>query len=72
MNKQPQNPKIMRSVDFATFGVPVVAYVKRIDLNGIRAYALHGADGEALGIEASEDLAALAARHKNLLPVLIQ
>jgi hypothetical protein len=62
----------MKTADFAAFGVPVVAYVKRVDLGGIHAYALHGADGEPLSIEASEDMAALAARQKNLMPVMVQ
>lgn len=70
--KQPENLKVMRSTDFMMFGVPVVAYIKRINLSGITAYSLHGADGEPLGVEASEDLAALAARQKNLFAVLVQ
>ncbi len=65
--------KAMKSTEFASLGVPVVAYVKRVDLtDGMSAYALHGADGAPLGMEASEALAALAARDKNLLPVMVQ
>jgi hypothetical protein len=64
--------KTMKKADFANFGVPVVAYVRRVELGGFTAYALHGADGEPLGIEVSEDLAALAARQHNLMPVMVQ
>ena len=72
MMKYADMPRFMKPADFAAFGVPVVAYVKRIDLEGTTAYAVHGADGEPLAIEASEDLAALHAKHRNLLPVMVQ
>ena len=63
----------MKNAEFANFGVPVVAYVKKVQLvNGITAYALHGADGAPIGIEANEDLATLAVRHKNMMPVMVQ
>lgn len=63
----------MKRAEFANFGVPVVAYVKRVQLvNGITAYAVHGADGAPIGIEANEDMAALSARHKNMMPVMVQ
>lgn len=64
--------KGMKHAEFVNFGVPFVAYVKRIDLGGIAAFALHGADGEPLSVEPSEDLAILAARQKNLTPVKVQ
>jgi hypothetical protein len=64
--------KAMKRAEFINFGVPVVAYIKRIDINGIPAFALHGADGEPLGVEASEDMAVLSARYKNLMPVKVQ
>lgn len=64
--------RTMTVADFASFGVPVVAYVKRVNVEGHAAYAVHNADGTPIGIEDSMDLAALAARHKNLFPVLVQ
>lgn len=67
------NIREMKRSEFANLGVPLVAYVKRIQLiNGITAYAVHGADGAPLGIEANEDMAALSARHKNMMPVMVQ
>lgn len=67
------NIRELKRAEFANFGVPVVAYVKRVQLvGGITAYAVHGADGEPLGIEANEDLAALSVRQKNMLPVMVQ
>ncbi len=71
-NPRQHDHLIMKMSDFAAFGVPVVAYVKKIERGGVAAYAVHGADGQPLSIEASEDLAALAARNKNLLPVMVQ
>ena len=71
-NTQADYIRAMKAADFQSLGVPVVAYVKRVDLGGIPAYALHGADGTALGIEASEDRAAMAAISKNLFPVMVQ
>lgn len=70
--KMPNDHLIMKMSDFAAFGVPVVAYVKKIDLDGVPAYSVHGADGQPLSVESSEDLAAMAARHKNLMPVMVQ
>ncbi|MCB1538776.1 MAG: DUF1150 family protein [Alphaproteobacteria bacterium] len=64
--------RTMNASEFQALGGPLVAYVRRIDMGGIPAYALHGADGTKLGLEASEDLAALAARERDLLPVMVQ
>ena len=63
--------RAMKEKEFMHFGVEVVAYVRKVDMGGMTAYALHGADGQTLGIEVSEDLAALSARHKNLMPVMV-
>lgn len=71
-NRHAHDHLIMKNSDFAAFGVPVVAYVKKVDLGGVAAYAVHGADGQPISIEASEHLAALSARNKNLLPVMVQ
>lgn len=73
MNNTFDSIRAMKNAEFANFGVPVVAYVKKVQLvNGITAYALHGADGAPIGIEANEDLATLAVRHKNMMPVMVQ
>lgn len=71
-NSQADFIRAMKSADFQALGVPVVAYVKRIERDGVPAYALHSADGTALGVEASEDRAAMAALNKNLFPVMVQ
>jgi hypothetical protein len=72
MRNETDNFKAMKRAEFINFGVPVVAYIKRVDINGLPAFALHGADGEPLGIEESEDMAVLSARYKNMLPVKVQ
>lgn len=65
--------KDMKVAEFMNFGMPLVAYIRPIDLaGGIHAYAVHSADGEPLGIEATEDMAVIFARQKNLMAVKVQ
>jgi len=63
--------KVMGAHDFAMFGVPVVAYVKPVSIGGHRAFSLHSADGTPLEMLETEDLAALSAHQRNLLPVVV-
>lgn len=57
--------------DFARFGVPVIAYVKPVELKGHRFFALYSADGTRLGTEDTEMGATRAAHERNLLPVIV-
>ena len=63
--------KIMGVQDFAAFGVPVVAYVKPLDIDGHRAFGLFNADGTQIETLATEDMAAISAHRRNLLPVVV-
>jgi len=63
--------KIMGVRDFASFGVPVVAYVKPLDVDGHKAFGLFSADGIQIETVATEDMAAISAHRRNLLPVVV-
>lgn len=64
--------KVANTGDFATFGHTVIAYVKKMDIDGQEAYAIFGANGEKIGAEPSENLAMITAQHMNLFPVVVQ
>lgn len=67
-----KNIKVMGVQDFASFGVPIVAYVKPIiDDEGHRVFSLHNADGSQIETLATEDMAAISAHRRNLLPVVV-
>ena len=72
MNKQSLTLKLIHNGDFENFGVSVIAYVKKVDLAGLTAYAIHGADGKSLGIEPTEAMALSVAQQRNLFPVMVQ
>lgn len=61
----------MTMQDFAHFGVPIIAYVKPIEHDGMRLFELYSADGICLGTEDTEMGATRAAHERNLLPVVV-
>jgi len=63
--------KVMGVQDFVNFGVPVVAYVKPVFLDGHKAFTLFNADGTEIETLDSEDKAAISAHRRNLLPVVV-
>jgi len=48
-----------------------IAYIKAVTVDGIRAYAIHAADGTALAIVKDRDLAFAAVRQHELEPVSV-
>ena len=44
--------------DFAAMGMQQIAYVKQVDQDGHEAFAVHAADGSALAMAPSHELAA--------------
>jgi len=52
----------------AMFGEGTAAYIKRIEVDGATAWAIHGADGEELAIMDDRDVAFAAARQHDLEP----
>jgi len=66
-----KNLKIMGVQDFASFGVPIVAYVKPLDIGGHKAFGLYNADGTQIETLETEDMAAISAHRRNLMPVVV-
>ena len=74
MNKNEANkaaPAHVRvsAADLAQWGSGFIAYVKPGEGEG--AYAIHGADGRALGIATGREVAFAAARQNGLEPVSV-
>ncbi len=63
--------KELSSQDFLNFGVHDVAYIRAVVVEGVKAYAVHAADGTPLSVMESSDSAEIAARHNDLEPVSI-
>ncbi|HET8728143.1 MAG TPA: DUF1150 family protein [Alphaproteobacteria bacterium] len=60
----------MSSVDFATYGVHELAYVKPVVAEGGEAaFAVHAADGTPLAVLATRDLAFAVVRQNDMEPV---
>lgn len=55
----------------AALGVPYLAYVKPIEVEGGVRYALHHADGSEIGVLETRDVAFAAARQHDLEPVSV-
>jgi len=54
--------------DFAKLGVGEVAYVKKVELNGELAFAVHGADGQRLVVATDRAVALTLTRQNDLEP----
>lgn len=70
----PQLPRLSRDmslVDFATFGVEQLAYIKPVVIEGTPAYAVHGADGRPLAAVGDRDIAFALVRQNDLEPVSV-
>jgi len=50
-------------------GYRVLAYVKPAEIEGVAGYAIHGADGAAIGFAPSEAHAVMAIRENGMQPV---
>ena len=65
----PSKSKQLSEEDFAAYGCSQLAYVKRIDADGIVAYAAHAADGSYLSHFADYADACFALRQHDLDPL---
>ncbi len=45
--------------EFLTYGLDDMAYVRPVQIDGVTAYAVHGADGTPLAVQKSHDEAAV-------------
>lgn len=61
----------MSQSDFARWGVPQVAFVKRIVVDDVAGWSIHAADGTQMGLAPSRDLAFAAIKQHELEPVSV-
>ena len=61
----------MTAPEFAHLGFADVAYVKRIVINNEIVYAIHAADGSAMGVTRDRDTAMATVRQHGLEPVSV-
>ncbi len=52
-------------------GVSQLAYVKPVMMNGVRAYAIHAADGEQMAVAGDQDLAVAAIVQHEMAAALV-
>jgi hypothetical protein len=75
MNEHYDNKAIslrgMSTTDFAAWGTPDVAYVKRVVVNDEEGWSIHAADGTQMGLAPTRDLAFAAIRQHDLEPVSV-
>jgi len=61
----------MSAHDLAQWGLNVIAYVKKVPVQGGEAFAIHAANGEPLGLAADRDTAFATVRQNDLEPVSV-
>ncbi|MEK7801159.1 MAG: DUF1150 family protein [Pseudomonadota bacterium] len=64
--------KSLTPQSFLALGNGHVAYIRSLDVNGNKAYAIHGADGTVLTLVDSLENAISLARQNDLDPVTLQ
>lgn len=64
-----RNP--MSEADFASWGMPEVAFVKRVMLDQSVGWSIHAADGTQMGMAPSRDLAFAAIKQHELEPLSV-
>ncbi|MDT7950727.1 MAG: DUF1150 family protein [Acetobacteraceae bacterium] len=55
----------------AQLGVPDMAYIKPVFMNGAAAFAIHAADGSPMAVAVERDLAIAAVVQHEMLPALV-
>lgn len=74
MNKEFTPHPISRTIspsDFADWGMPEVAFIKRVETDGEIGWAIHAADGTPMGLASSRELAFAAVTQHELEPVSV-
>ena len=61
----------MTASQFAQLGMPLIAYVKPVVVNGDNAFAIHGADGSPMGMAPGLDVAMAAVLQHEMLAVRV-
>lgn len=63
--------KDLTKQDFLNFGIQQVAYIRPIQVQNRKAYAIHAADGTPLSVMDTFDTAMIAVRHNDLEPATV-
>lgn len=71
MNHANGNIRAITSRELYALGVQNIAYVKKVEADGIEAYAMHAADGTQLGLMASRELAFATLKQHDLEPASV-
>jgi hypothetical protein len=61
----------MSARELALFGIQDVAYIKRVEVDGAPAYAVHAADGTQIAVLGVRDVAFAMVRQHDLDPVSV-
>lgn len=62
---------ILSPADLAAFGLNELAYVRPHTLQGVDAFAIHGADGSRLAVVPTEEIAVAVILQNDLVPVTL-
>lgn len=61
----------MTPEQLAQLGVPDMAYIKPVFMNGAAAFAIHAADGSPMAVATERDMAIAAVVQHEMLPALV-
>jgi hypothetical protein len=75
-NGSPERPgaaglRYLSAADWAAFGVQEIAYIRPVVANGVRAMAIHAADGTPIGAAPDARLAIAAILQHEMEPALV-
>jgi hypothetical protein len=65
------NIRKISTIELQALGMPSVAYVKPVMLDGERGYAIHSADGTRMAVAADRALAIAAVLENEMLPTWV-
>lgn len=71
MAARPRARPVMSEADFANWGLPEVAFVKRMRADDMDGWSIHAADGTQMGFAPSRDLAFAAIKQHELEPLSV-
>lgn len=63
--------RTMTQDQLAQLGVPNLAYIKPVIMNGTAAFAIHAADGSPMAVATERDMAIAAVVQHEMLPALV-
>jgi hypothetical protein len=67
----PARLPIMSAADFAIWGLPDVAFVKRVIADNAEGWSIHAADGTQMGLATTRELAFAAIKQHELEPMSV-